>query len=189
VGVEVIYSMGSLDDQIVLMGMSCVGKTTFASVLKERGYAVSHFDAQYTYNLTGLAGVSRIKNWARIIRGCEGKFVLDNWTTEDKLGQVLYEAKPDACIYVLYDLYPNILDRYRVPVTGEDAHFMMYKKMYSEVPFEDYKRVRFFRVHGQTYDEYTVGEFREFIGKTMDPWHGRYFNTKTWTWDKNVPKL
>ena len=184
-----IQSLAPLDEQIVFMGMSCVGKTTLALTLKDQGYPVHHFDAQYTYNLAALPGVSRIKNWAKIIKGCGQRFVLDNWTTEDDHGKVLYEAKPDAAIYVLFDLYPNILDRYRVPVTGEDAHFMMYKKMFTEMPFEEYRCVRYFRVDGQDYKEHTAPQFREFITKNLDKGHGRYFNTKTWTWEKNVPKL
>lgn len=183
-----------LDKQIVFMGMSCVGKTKLARLLGGRGYVVHHFDAQYTYNLTALPGVSRVKNWSKIIRGCgvgkeNDRFVLDNWTTEDDHGHTLYETKPDACIYVLFDRYPTILDRYRVPIKGEDAHFMMYKKMYTEMPFEEYKHVRYFQVDGRKYVEHTAVNFRAFIDENLSLGHGRTFNEKTWTWEKNVPEL
>lgn len=179
-----IEALLPLDPQIVLMGMSCVGKTTFAKSLKD--HPVHHFDAQYTYNLTGLPGVSRVKNWRRIIRNCGDRFVLDNWTTEDELGRVLYESKPDACIVVLFDTYPSILDRYRVPVVGEDAHFMMYKKMYTEMPFESYKKVRYFEVDGPIYREHSTEGFRSFIRDNLDLPHGLKFNNQTWTWEKDA---
>ena len=190
-----IDTLKPMDNQIVLMGMSCVGKTHFAYRFKG-DYKIHHFDAEYKYNLN-LPGVSKLRNCLNIIGECGDKFILDNWTTEDKVGALLYEKKPNACIYVIYDTYRNILDRYRVPIVGEDAHYTMYKKMYTEIPFEKYKNTRFFKVekHGFSqkkcdnldknayyYYENTVNDFRQFINDNLSPDHGRKFNPQNRTW-------
>jgi hypothetical protein len=154
---------GPLPPKIVLMGMSCVGKSTFAQILaKDQGYAYHSFDVQYNYKRNTLPGVSKQKQWKTILSYCvEDQWVLDNWSTEDFLGTTLYEAQPHACIVVLYDKYVNILERYRVPVRGEDAHKMMFVKMYIQTPFADYRSVRFLKVVDDGYREMTYKEFTE----------------------------
>ncbi len=159
------HQFGPLHDKLVLMGMSCVGKTIFSQKLPRKHHS---FDAQYRYRLSGLPGVSKKRQWERIIRGCrEDRFVLDNWSTEDRLGEVLYGECPDACLVVLFDSLSNILERYRVPVTAEDGHASMWTKMYCETPFHEYRRVRYFRVHADRdyYHEHHYGDFRRVIDK------------------------
>lgn len=159
----VLDTLSPLGDKLVLMGMSCVGKTTLASSLAPRGYAHRSFDAVYTYSLASLSGVSRRRDWARIISSCtEDRFVLDNWTTEDPCGETLYSVCPTACVVVLFDARENVLGRYRAPVTAEDRHRGMYDKMYRRTPFEAYRRVRFLRVDvaGGAYREYDLDGFR-----------------------------
>jgi hypothetical protein len=179
-----------LDDKIVLMGMSCVGKTTLGQKLKSEGRTLYHFDPQYNYKLAGMVGFSPRKNLKKIIQNCPAdQFVLDNWSTEDKQGALLYEECPEACICVVFDTYPNILARYRCDVKGEDGFYMMYEKMYCKVPFEEYPRVRFLKVESEDYREFYLEEFREFIRTNLTKRTGMQFNTSTWTWEKNVPKL
>ncbi len=178
-----IQTLSPLDDKLVLMGMSCVGKTSMAHELKTHQYY--SFDAQFKYGLK-VPGISRKKNWQLILDRCtENKFVLDNWSTEDVLGKTIYHKYPDACICVVFDRYQDILRRYRVPVTGKDAHYKMYEKMYCEIPFEDYQRVRYFRWDQGNYVEYLEKEFgfREFIQQNLTRDPGGVFNPETWEWD------
>jgi hypothetical protein len=148
-----------------------------------------HFDPQYNYKMAGMAGFSPTKNLRKIIRNCTtDQFVLDNWSTEDKLGALLHQESPEAYIFVLFDTYPNILSRYRCDVKGEDGFYMMYEKMYCKMPFEDYPNVRFLKVE-ETCREFYIEEFREFIKTNLTKRTGMQFNTGTWTWEKNVQKF
>lgn len=175
-----------LDPKIVTMGMSCVGKTTWAQSLKSSGYSYHSFDHQYAYNLAGLPEISRVKNWRKIARNCCGdRWVLDNWTTEDHLGKVLFEEHPDCCLCVLFDSRKNILSRYRVPVSGPDAFEMMYDKMYRYMEFERYPKARYIHSDGSSHREVCLKEFREFVESRGNADIGMEFDQSTWTW-KNV---
>lgn len=180
-----IHTFGPLHDKLVLMGMSCVGKSTFAAQLKDHKH--HSFDARYRYNLDGLPGISKRKQWERIARGCtEPRWVLDNWSTEDLFGETLFSVHPDACVVVLFDSLPNILKRYRVPVTAQDGHLGMWSKMYRETPFVMYSRVRFFRVHTERdyYHEHHYGDYRLVVDrmKTDLGKAGFTFDEEKWVW-------
>lgn len=177
--------LSPLDDKLVLMGMSCVGKTTLASSLVREGYVLHSFDYRYKYHLSGLPGVGKRRQWEKIIGDCvEPRFVLDNWTTEDRLGGILFDKCPDACLVVLFAGLADILKRYRVPVKGKDAHKTMYDKIYRSTPFEEYPKVRFVEVVGGRYLEHTLSGFRERI-RCMDEECGMVFDVNEWTW-KNI---
>lgn len=162
-----IKTLSPHSSKIITMGMSCVGKTTLARKLKELDKRTYHsFDSEFHYRLVGLPGYSPKKNWERILTACQSeKWVLDNWTTEDYLGEVISKLAPDAVIYVVYDEHQKILDRYRVPVSSPDGFISMYNKMYKQVDFESYKvPVRSFRADGKDYWETTLEEMRNFMG-------------------------
>jgi hypothetical protein len=132
-----------------------------------------------------MPGVSKRRQWERIAKNCtDPKWVLDNWSTEDRLGSVLYSIHPDACILVLFDSLENILKRYRTPVTAQDAHRMMWTKMYVETPWAKYSRVRFFKVDVEhnlhleyCYDDYcyTINQMNRFP-------QGLTFSQEKWEW-------
>ena len=170
--------------KIVTRGMSCSGKTTFANMVKlSEGYTVYHFDPQFTYELRTLAEVSRSANWKRIIRACgQPPWIMDNWTTEDTHGDVLFSECPDACVYVIFDTHQNILDRYRVPVVGPDAFYSMYEKMYRKMEFEQYPSVRYFMAIKRMFREVTRDEFRSFIAQSGNKDDARIFDPITWRW-------
>lgn len=160
---ELFATLGDpVPDRVVLMGMSCVGKTTLAARMDRVHHS---FDSQYRYGSIGLPGLSSSRQWRRIARGCgEDRFVLDNWSTEDTLGEVLYSVLPEACILVLFDRYEDILARYRVPVRGDDRHRMMYDKMYLHTPFDRYRSARYFRADSGVYAERDFASFRREVG-------------------------
>lgn len=168
-----------------MMGMSCVGKSTMASLLtSERGHRGRSFDGQFRYDCATLAGYDHSGQRKRILEGCgEPPWVLDNWTTEDVLGAALRAHAPDAAIFLLYDTHAGILDRYRVPVVGPDAHYGMYERMYRRTEFERYGvPVRPFRAAGGDYRETTVAEFRGFVAAHGARDAGRTFVPETWRW-------
>lgn len=178
-----IQTLNPHHEQIVTMGMSCVGKTTFANLLRSEGYHYHSFDSQYTYLLTALPEVSRKGNWKQIVdKCCESPWILDNWTTEDYLGRNLYQWKPNACIYLLYDSHKGILDRYRIKVEGPDAYYMMYEKMYKIIEFEKYQSVRFFHSSGGDYRETSIEDFRNFVESQGGKDETKSFDSSTWSW-------
>lgn len=113
--------------KIVLYGMSCVGKTTFAKTLNEHKYMC--FDAMFNWHNIETLDLPIDLALQHVVDNCLcfAKFVLDGWHLADKR----CELWPlDVTAYVLYDDYDSIIKRYRIPVENESQHLPMFSKWY-----------------------------------------------------------
>ncbi len=112
-------------DKIVMWGMSCVGKTTFA---KRLSHDYLCFDAMFPWHDIETLGLSIDVSLDAIRQECERheRFVLDGWHLADPL----VEHCPRATIYVVYAPYEQIISQYRVPVDSADQHYCMFKQWY-----------------------------------------------------------
>ena len=139
--------------KVILWGMSCVGKTTYAKSLDLPYFC---FDYLFPWNLVesfpDLSMDEAIKNTIRTLSK-ESSYVLDGWHLSDIKGTLLPE---DCEIHVLYDHHQNIIDRYRVPVVALDGHKEMYKKWYSNI--EDSSRHRYYKINYESSPELTTFE-------------------------------
>ena len=143
-----------LDDKIVIFGMSCVGKTTFAKTMKDHDYYC--FDGLFQWNVIETLGLSITSNLNHVKQICKGKFVLDGWHLSDKSGKYL----PDlSCVYVLWAPYEKIINQYRVPVHNPDEHRKMYKKWYLDVNYDAFQGVRYFENNG-LFEEISKEQFK-----------------------------
>lgn len=125
--------------RIAMFGMSCVGKTTFAKMI-DRPYFC--FDAMFNWHLIETLGLSISHNLRHIQTVCDAseQFVLDGWHLSDKKCELL---PPNTTVYVLYDDYGAIIDRYRVPVMNRMEHHCMFKKWYD---IDITRPIRYFRM-------------------------------------------
>lgn len=143
-------------DRIIVWGMSCVGKTTFAKLIIDHEYFC--FDAMFNWHLIETLGLS-IETGLKHISGiCNTvpKFVLDGWNLADKTGSLFPTG---VTAYIVYDDYDSIIRRYRVPVENKTQHLPMFCKWYDiklSVP------VRYFR-NGTDFTETTEDEFNLLI--------------------------
>jgi len=147
----------TINDKIVMYGMSCSGKTTFA---KQLSLPYICFDALFQWHLIELLGLSTIENLKYIKKICDEKqsFVLDGWTLADKEGEYF----PDNIwVYVVYAEYDRIVNQYRIEVTNRDEFREMYKKWYDIVEFP---RIRYFKNSGE-FCETSKEEFICLVGK------------------------
>jgi len=113
--------------KVVVFGMSCVGKTTYA---KSLGLPYFCFDYLFPWDLIEtFPEITIDKALKNVIFQCEkeNSYVLDGWHLADLEGNFIPE---DCEIHILYDSHKNIIDRYRTPVISSDQHFSMYKKWY-----------------------------------------------------------
>jgi hypothetical protein len=153
----VIYNK-PLDDRIVVFGQSCVGKTTFATTLKDHKYYC--FDALFQWHLIETLGLSIEANFKHIKEICIGdRFVLDGWHLADRNGNYLPEG---AAVYVIYAPYQKIIGQYRVPVSNEQEHWPMFIKWYYEVPYEYLPGTRYFLNDGK-FIETTRQQYYSFL--------------------------
>ena len=114
------------DDKIVVLGMSCVGKTTFSKSLSKHTHKC--FDARFPWHEIETLGMSISSALQNVARQCyENKFVLDGWHSTDLEGRYMPESK----VYVIYSTYGHIVDQYRKKVNFYSEFFHMYKKWYS----------------------------------------------------------
>lgn len=137
-----IVELEPLDNKIVLMGMSCVGKTTFAKQLKDHHYYC--FDAMFHWRVIETFGLPVDDNLEEISKSCiAGKYVLDGWTLADSIGQFVPK---DSRVYVIYAPYDQVIDQYRIPYSSRDE----FRKMYSNWYGLNYKALeaRYFRNEG-----------------------------------------
>jgi hypothetical protein len=142
--------------RVVMWGMSCAGKTTFAKLLTEHQYFC--FDAMFNWHLIETLGLSIDTNLEHVASSCEvyEKFVIDGWHLADKEGSLLPSG---VTAYVVYDDYDSIIRRYRVPVQNKTQHMPMFIKWYNlslTCP------IRFFKNHG-TIVETTSAEFIDLL--------------------------
>lgn len=129
--------MNSNDDKIVVMGMSCSGKTAFAKTLDHTYYC---FDALFPWHEIETFGLSIQMCLISISKNCVGRYVLDGWHLADKSGVFM---PPDSTVYVVYRDYYDIIAQYRVPVEYPELHVPMFKQWYYDVDYTRFPRVRY----------------------------------------------
>lgn len=114
-------------DRIVIYGMSCVGKTTFAKQIN-RPYIC--FDALFPWHMMETLGLPFDAAMQQVKDECESntRFVLDGWHLGDQEGRYLPQ---DATVYVLISPYDKIIEQYRVSVDDPNQHRSMFKQWYS----------------------------------------------------------
>jgi len=148
-------------DKIVIMGMSCVGKTTFAKQLIDHHYYC--FDALFQWHTIETLGLSVCAELNYLREQCSAdRFVLDGWHLADKSGVFL---PPDSCVYVLYADYDRIIAQYRVPVDYHDIHRPMFKKWYFDLDYSRFKKVRYFENTG-SFIERTQQDYLLFLERS-----------------------
>jgi hypothetical protein len=144
-------------DRIIVMGMSCVGKTTFAKLLPNRYIC---FDALFPWHQIEGFNLSISEALAHVNWFCTNDFTLDGWHLSDPTG--LYFPW-DCMVYVVYAPYEKIIGQYRVEVTDPNQHRPMFDKWYRGV---DYPRlrcpVRYFENTGD-FEERSVTDFYTFL--------------------------
>ena len=114
-------------DRIVIYGMSCVGKTTFAQTITSHNYIC--FDALFPWHMMETFGLSFSHAMEFVKKKCDfEKFVLDGWHLGDKQGCYLPE---NTTVYVLIIPYEKIIEQYRVPVDDPEQHRCMFRQWYS----------------------------------------------------------
>lgn len=148
---------GNHSDRIIVFGMSCVGKTTFAKLLPNRHIC---FDSLFPWHQIEAFSLSLSEALAHVNWFCEGDFVLDGWHLSDPTG--LYFPR-DVEVYVVYAPYKKIIDQYRVGVNNPNQHRPMFDKWYRGV---DYPRlrcpVRYFENTGN-FEERSVQDYYAFL--------------------------
>lgn len=146
------------DDKIVAMGMSCVGKTTFAKQITNHHYYC--FDALFQWHMVETLGLSTKANLRHVSKVCTGeRYVLDGWHLSDPTAKLL----PDASVYVVYATYSQIIEQYRIPVRCQEEHWSMFKKWYHEIDYPSLKS-RYFLNEGQSdFAETSEGDFLQFL--------------------------
>lgn len=117
-------------DKIVIWGMSCAGKTTFARSIVDHQYIC--FDAMFNWHEIETLGLSISANLLAVKQECEkhDRYVLDGWHLGDCEGLFLPEG---ATAYVVYASYDTIASRYPEGVVGE-AHLPMFMQWYYDAP-------------------------------------------------------
>lgn len=151
-----IQTLTPLDDKIVVMGMSCSGKTTFAKQLDHHYHC---FDALFQWHVIETLGLSIAANLKQLSKICtEDKYVLDGWNLADKECRYLPEG---AVVYVVYAPYEQIIKQYRIHVSDPEEFRPMFHKWYYEI---EYPRLhcRYF-ANGGTFTETTEKEFISFL--------------------------
>lgn len=143
-----------LDDKIVLWGMSCVGKTTFAKTLDRKYHC---FDALFPWHTIEGLGLSTHAALQNIQTLCiEDSFVLDGWHLSDP--DCLLFPK-GAVRYVLYSTYDQIIDQYRVEVKNHMDHHGMFRKWYHR----DFDEQTKFILNDGNFSETSFDDFISFL--------------------------
>lgn len=141
-----LKNFNDFDSRIVVFGMSCVGKTTFAKSIVTHQYFC--FDQMFQWHLIesfGLSIVANLQHIKTICESCADFFVLDGWHLGDQVGRFL----PDnASVYVIWAPYEKIISQYRIPVIDPEEFRSMYHRWYCEIDFESLPNVRYFHNNG-----------------------------------------
>jgi hypothetical protein len=136
------------DEKIIIWGMSCVGKTTFAKrISKSEGHQHICFDAHFPWHAIealGMAPSSSLKHIVEIFRDCPTRFVVDGWHLSGPSC-----IPDDVAVYVLVAQYHRVINQYRVPVDHQDQHLNMYKKWYLDPDFGVFPNVRYWENNGE----------------------------------------
>lgn len=146
-----INLLSPIDEKIVLFGQSCVGKTTFSTLLKDHKYYC--FDALFPWHLIETFNLS-ISSTLRNIKCYNDSYVLDGWHTSDLEGDLI---PTKSKIYVIYSEYETILKQFPREVNYKEL-FHMFEKWYS---FEKLN-ARYFYNKGD-FQETTFVEYKTFI--------------------------
>lgn len=134
-----------IDDRIVVWGMSCSGKTTFAKHLSNHHYYC--FDAMFQWHLIETFGMSCEANLRHINQSCTAdRYVLDGWHLSNSCGDML---PSNASVYLIYASYDDIISQYRVEVVNQWQHLPMFKKWYMGVDYDKLPGIRYFRNTGE----------------------------------------
>lgn len=152
-----IINKTALDDRFLILGMSCVGKSTFASLCQHKTIC---FDRWFPWHEIETLGLSLSAGLNRVVSKCEGSFVLDGWHLFD----LNLEQIPNNCsVYMLGSTYGHIISQYRVNVKDYNQHAIMYWKWYT-----NFKKPadRFFWNNGD-FIEIESKEFNEKINKEI----------------------
>jgi adenylate kinase family enzyme len=154
--------ISSLDDRVVVWGMSCVGKTTFAKQLTDHHYHC--FDALFQWHIIEAMGLSTEANLRYISNSCTAeRYVLDGWHLSDSAGELL----PDARVYVVYAPYDRIVEQYRVPVLRKEEHWPMFKKWYFEMDYPSLRSRYFLNEGHHNFAETSEDDFLQFLRDEM----------------------
>lgn len=148
--------MKQFDSNIVIFGMSCSGKTTFAKTLLSHQYIC--FDQYFHWHLVETLGLSITTNLDHIRQYCESQtspYVVDGWHLSDAKG--LYLPK-NAVVYVIWAPYEKIISQYRIPVSDPEEFRNMYKKWYCEINYKQFSNVRYFE-NREKFVEISVDQF------------------------------
>lgn len=147
------------DDRIVIMGMSCVGKTEMARRISKVGHQHICFDAFYPWHDVETLGLSTRTAVRYVVDQCSAeRFVLDGW----HLSALDRHALPEATVvYVLYAKYDRIIDQYRVVVPDRNQHRPMFKKWYLDFDYSTLLRVRYWENTGE-FEERSREDFVRF---------------------------
>ena len=138
------------DDKIVIMGMSCVGKTEFAKRISINGHAHVCFDASFPWHSVETLNFSTRDAIRHVSEQCVfQKFVLDGWHLSDLVGS---NSPNESVVYLLYAEYYRIIDQYRVHVLDREQHWTMFKKWYLDFDYSTLPRVRYWE---------NTGDFKE----------------------------
>jgi len=130
-------------EKIIIWGMSCSGKTTFAKLLSQtEGHQYYCFDALYPWHTIETLGLSIDAALTFVSASCTAsKFVLDGWNLADIHGVHMPRG---SSIYVVYNSYDYIIGQYRKKVRHFDEHRQMFARWYDiQIP-----NVRYFLNNG-----------------------------------------
>lgn len=148
-----------MNDKLVIMGMSCVGKTEYASTLKEHEYLC--FDALFPWNDIETLGLSTEEGLRHVRESCASpKFVLDGWHLSDPEGLLMPR---DATVCVVYAPYDQIISQYRVPVEDHDQHRTMFRKWYHEIKYPSFQSCCYIFNTGIEFEEKDNSHFQSFL--------------------------
>lgn len=142
-----------MNNKIIVWGMSCVGKTTYAKSLNLPYFC---FDYLFPWSLVEtFSDLSIEKALEYVVTECEksSDYILDGWHLSDIEGKFIPQ---DCQVHVLYDHHHNIIDRYRVSIVSLDNHREMYRKWYGAIKNES--NFKFFRVSPEKQPEPTTYE-------------------------------
>ena len=152
-------------DRVVIMGCSCVGKSTMARLMTDHHYVC--FDSLFPWHEIETFGLSTTAALQSVKEFCEQfpKFVLDGWHLSDVAGDWFPEG---VAVYVLYADYDQVIDQYRRPVDEHEEHREMFNKWY-DLEYEKYPGVRYFENCRGEFAERFVDDFRYFLStKSMN---------------------
>ena len=142
------------------MGMSCVGKTTFAKTLSHQ-YCC--FDALFPWGdieTLGLSTTDALDYVSSYAEEVGEPFVIDGWHLSDPEGN---QMPQNTTVCVVYAPYDQIISQYRVPVERHEQHRMMFKEWYYKIEYPAFQSRLFFQNTGHSFIETSVDDYVNFL--------------------------